>query len=122
MPHNHTFKGACRWITIATCCMFSLYAQADVTHECTDTTGIDSAKVAWVNDSVPAKAHNGIFKKIVNYFRDSNKQKPNKKIDFGFIPGPNYSATTGLGLGLLGTATYSADHTDPTLPRSNASV
>lgn len=122
MPHNHTFKGACRWITIATCYMFSLYAQADVTHECTDTTGIDSAKVAWVNDSVPAKAHNGIFKKIVNYFRDSNKQKPNKKIDFGFIPGPNYSATTGLGLGLLGTATYSADHTDPTLPRSNASV
>lgn len=102
--------------------MFSLYAQADVTHECTDTTDIDSAKVAWVNDSVPAKAHNGIFKKIVNYFRDSNKQKPNKKIDFGFIPGPNYSATTGLGLGLLGTATYSADHTDPTLPRSNASV
>lgn len=122
MLHNHTFKGACRWITIATCCMFSLYAQADVTHECTDTTSIDSAKVAWVNDSVPAKAHNGIFKKIVNYFRDSNKQKPNKKIDFGFIPGPNYSATTGLGLGLLGTATYSADHTDPTLPRSNASV
>ncbi len=122
MLHNHTFKGACRWITIATCCMFSLYAQADVTHECTDTTGIDSAKVAWVNDSVPAKAHNGIFKKIVNYFRDSNKQNPNKKIDFGFIPGPNYSATTGLGLGLLGTATYSADHTDPTLPRSNASV
>lgn len=122
MLHNHTFKGACRWITIATCCMFSLYAQADVTHECTDTTGVDSAKVAWVNDSVPAKAHNGIFKKIVNYFRDSNKQRPNKKIDFGFIPGPNYSATTGLGLGLLGTATYSADHTDPTLPRSNASV
>mgnify|MGYP002672683749 FL=1 len=122
MLHNHTFKGACRWITIAACCMFSLYAQADVTHECTDTTGIDAAKVAWVNDSVPAKAHNGIFKKIVNYFRDSNKQKPNKKIDFGFIPGPNYSATTGLGLGLLGTATYSADRSDPTLPRSNASV
>lgn len=122
MLHNHTFKGACRWITIATCCMFSLYAQADVTHECTDTTGIDAAKVAWVNDSVPAKAHNGIFKKIVNYFRDSNKQKPNKKIDFGFIPGPNYSSTTGLGLGLLGTATYSADRSDPTLPRSNASV
>lgn len=122
MLHNHTFKGACRWITIATCCMFSLYAQADVTHECTDTTGINAAKVAWVNDSVPAKAHNGIFKKIVNYFRDSNKQKPNKKIDFGFIPGPNYSSTTGLGLGLFGTATYSADRTDPTLPRSNASV
>ena len=76
-----------------------------------------------VTDSVSmTKEHRGIWKKLVDYFRNSNKQKPNKKIDFGFIPGPNYSATTGLGLGLLGTATYSADRSDPTLPRSNASV
>ena len=56
------------------------------------------------------------------YFRESNKQKPNKKIDFGFVPGPNYSSTTGLGLGFLGTATYSTDRSDPTLQRSNASI
>ena len=122
MPHIHTRQGSYRWTTIVACSMFCLYAKADVTPECTDTTQLDAAKVALVNDSVPTKAHNGFFKKVINYFRDSNKQKPNKKIDFGFIPGPNYSATTGFGLGLLGTATYSADRTDPTLPRSNASV
>lgn len=122
MPHIHTRQGSCRWTTIVACSMFCLYAKADVTPECTDTTKLDDAKVALVNDSVPTQTHNGFFKKIINYFRDSNKQKPNKKIDFGFIPGPNYSATTGFGLGLLGTATYSADRTDPTLPRSNASV
>ena len=60
--------------------------------------------------------------KLVDYFRNSNKQRPDKKVDFGFIPGPNYSGTTGLGLGFLGTATYSADRSDPTLPRSNASI
>lgn len=73
-------------------------------------------------DSTSAAQHRGFFRKIGDYFRNSNKQKPNKKVDFGFIPGPNYSATTGLGLGFLGTATYSADRTDPTLPRSNASI
>ncbi|MFR1988320.1 MAG: BamA/TamA family outer membrane protein [Prevotellamassilia sp.] len=64
----------------------------------------------------------GIVKKLVDYFRDSNKQKPEKKIDFGVLPGPHYSATTGLGLGILGTATYSTDRTDRSLPRSNASI
>ena len=74
------------------------------------------------NDSVQKKQRNGIGRKLLNYFKNSNKQKPDKKIDFGFIPGPNYSSTTGFGLGLLGTATYSADCSDKTLPRSNVSA
>lgn len=83
---------------------------------------VDSLMQSIADTTTITKTHRGIWKKLVDYFRNSNKQKPNKKIDFGFIPGPNYSATTGLGLGLLGTATYSADRSDPTLPRSNASV
>ncbi len=75
-----------------------------------------------VQDSLSVKHHRGVMKWVGDYLRNSNKQKAEKKIDFGFIPGPNYSATTGLGLGLLGTATYSADRSDATLPRSNASV
>lgn len=75
-----------------------------------------------VADSVTTRQHKGLWRKVVNYFRESNKIKPNKKIDFGFVPGPSYSSTTGLGLGLLGTATYSTDRSDPTLQRSNASV
>lgn len=92
----------------------------------TNITNIDSVSYnyATTNDTIQTDSTKtkGLFKKIIRYFRDSNKQKPNKKIDFGFIPGPNYSSTTGLGLGLLGTATYSTDPNDPTLPRSNASI
>lgn len=75
------------------------------------------------NDSIKEKSERkGLVKKVLNYFRESNKPKKSKRVDFGFIPGPNYSSTTGLGLGLLGTATYSADPADSTLARSNASV
>ena len=75
------------------------------------------------NDTIsPNQERRGLVKKVIGYFKDSNKPASNKKVDFGFIPGPNYSSTTGLGLGLLGTATYSTDRTDPTLARSNASV
>jgi outer membrane protein assembly factor BamA len=70
----------------------------------------------------PERKRKGIGRKILDYLRNSNKQREDKALDFGFIPGPNYSATSGLGLGLLGTATYSADRSDRKLPRSNASV
>lgn len=85
---------------------------------------VDSLVDAYPNDSVANKSatHRGIGKKVIDYFRNSNKHKETKKIDFGFMPGPNYSSTTGLGLGLLGTATYSSDMQDSTLARSNASV
>lgn len=73
-------------------------------------------------DSVSEHEHKGIGRKIIDYFRNSNKPKPQNRIDFGVLPGPHFSATTGLGLGIMGTATYSADRTDATLPRSNASV
>lgn len=73
-------------------------------------------------DSTAQAAKKGFIRKVIDYFRHSNQQHPEKKVDFGFLPGPSYSSTTGLGLGLMGTATYSADRSDPTLPRSNASV
>lgn len=76
-----------------------------------------------VEDSVSSKARKrNLFTKVVDYFRNANKPRPMKKVDFGVLPGPHYSSTTGLGLGIIGTATYSADQLDPTLPRSNASI
>ena len=58
----------------------------------------------------------------MNYLRNSNKTAQDSKRDFGFIPGPHYSSTTGLGLGLLGTLTYSPCAKDRLTPRSNASI
>lgn len=60
--------------------------------------------------------------KVVDYFRNANKAKDDKKVDFGFIPGPNYSRTAGVGLGLMATLTYTPDLADKSLPRSNASA
>lgn len=75
-----------------------------------------------IPDSLTKPKKHGFIANIARYFRESNKPKPLKKVDFGILPGPHYSATTGFGLGILGTATYSADHSDPLLPRSNASI
>lgn len=61
-------------------------------------------------DSLPKKR--GLIKKVIDYFRDSNKPKPQNKVDFGVLPGPHYSSTTGLGLGIIGTATYTTDAAD----------
>jgi len=95
----------------------TMLADAD-TLQSLNADGIAPAAI----DTATTSEQKGLWKKLVAYFRDSNKQKTEKKIDFGIIPGPHYSATTGLGLGILGTATYSADRSDPALPRSNASV
>lgn len=88
----------------------------------TDSNNFVANSDSIVSDSIIYQRPKGLWKKVLYYFRESNKQKPNKKIDFGFVPGPNYSSTTGLGLGFLGTATYSTDRSDPTLQRSNASI
>lgn len=81
----------------------------------------DSATVT-ATDSATTKGKHGIVQRLLNYFRESNKPKPDKKVDFGVLPGPHYSSTTGFGMGIIGTATYTTDQKDSTLARSNASV
>lgn len=139
LPINHkTMRRAITLSIIQMCCANTqhLYAISPITQ--TKATNVADSVGTYQADSIGAyqadsigtnqvdsiqPAHNkGLIKKVIGYFRDSNKPKSNKKVDFGFVPGPNYSGTTGLGLGFLGTATYSADHNDATLPRSNASI
>lgn len=71
-------------------------------------------------DSVPQKLKFG--KRVINFFFKSNTPDPDKRMDFGVLPGPHYSSTQGLGLGIMATATYSMDRSDPALTRSNASL
>ena len=139
LPINHkTMRRAITLSIIQMCCASTqhIYAISPITQ--TKATNVADSVGTYQADSIGAyqadsigayqvdsiqPAHNkGLIKKVIGYFRDSNKPKSNKKVDFGFVPGPNYSGTTGLGLGFLGTATYSADHNDATLPRSNASI
>ena len=131
LPINHkTMRRAITLSIIQMCCASTqhIYAISPITQ--TKATNVADSIGTYQADSIGAyqvdsiqPAHNkGLIKKVIGYFRDSNKPKSNKKVDFGFVPGPNYSGTTGLGLGFLGTATYSADHNDATLPRSTASI
>lgn len=71
-------------------------------------------------DSLPTKRN--FVTKIIDYFRDANKVKDYRKFDFGFLPGPHYSSTAGLGLGMVATGTYTMDKEDPALARSNVSL
>lgn len=58
-------------------------------------------------DSVGTKTEKkNIVTKILDYFKDSNKEKPRKKFDFSFLGGPHYSSDTGVGLGLVAAGYY----------------
>ena len=63
-----------------------------------------------------------VITKVIDYFRDANKIKDYRKFDFGILPGPHYSSTAGLGLGMVATGTYTMDKDNPLLPRSNVSL
>lgn len=93
--------------------LLSLHAQPI---EFNDTATVEMQ----ATDSVQKKLRFG--KRLINFFFKANTPDPNKRVDFGFLPGPHYSSTQGLGLGIMATATYSMDRTDPTLTRSNASL
>ena len=86
-------------------------------------TGTHAAIHTLPEDSIslmPKKKN--FFTKVVDYFRNANQIKDYRKFDFGFLPGPHYSSTAGLGLGIVATGTYTMDKEDPELPRSNVSL
>ena len=63
-------------------------------------------------DTTAVKAKHGLVARLLQYFAESDKPKPDKKIDFGIIGGPHYASDTGLGLGLVASALYSTDRSD----------
>ena len=80
-----------------------------------DTTAVKA-------DTTAVKAKHGLVARLLQYFAESDKPKPDKKIDFGIIGGPHYASDTGLGLGLVASALYSTGRSDSTLEKSNASL
>lgn len=72
------------------------------------------------NDSF--RPNRPFFKKILDYFEDSNKNKKNKRFDFSIIGGPHFSSDTKLGLGLVAAGLYRMDRHDSILPPSNISL
>lgn len=74
------------------------------------------------SDTVAEKPKLNLIQKIVRYFDEANKPKPEKKLDFSFIGGPAYSNDTKLSIGLLGAALYKSIPFDSLTPQSNASL
>lgn len=87
-----------------------------------DTTDMvaGSSQMAELADSTAGKR--GLVRRVIDYFGRANKPNPDNRVDFGVLPGPHYSSTQGLGLGIMATATYSMERGDSLLPRSNASL
>lgn len=80
----------------------------------------DTQKDLHTRDSVEKKS---FFKKISNYFADSNDDKTlDKKFDFSIIGGPHYSSDVKLGLGLVAAGLYRVDKHDTVSPPSNVSL
>jgi len=71
-----------------------------------------------VRDSV---AHPTFVRRVIDYFFNADKHT-NKRFDFGVLPGPHYSSTVGLGLGVVATGLYSLDRNDSTLQKSNVTI
>lgn len=82
--------------------------------------------VAEPSDSVATKKETkkpNFFKRIVNYFAESSKDKSfDKKIDFTFVGGPSYSNSTSLSIGLLAAGLYRIDKVNRNLPASAVSI
>ena len=71
-------------------------------------------------DTVPAGSSG--WQKFKKFFTESNKEKEDKKFDFGIIGGPHYSNDVKFGLGVVASGLYSLDRSDPALPKSNVSI
>ena len=82
--------------------------------------------VATPTDSLAAKNATkkpNFFKRIVNYFAESSKDKSfDKKIDFTFVGGPSYTDNTSLSIGILAAGLYRIDKVNRDLPASAVSI
>lgn len=66
--------------------------------------------------------HKGLFTRIIDYFDDANKDKPEKKFDMNFIGGPYYSSDMKLGLGFVGAGLYRMNGCSKAMQPSNVSL
>lgn len=67
-------------------------------------------------------ARGGLIGKVIEYFEDSNKPRPEKRFDLSFIGGPHYASDTKFGIGIVAAGNYRTSVTDTVTPRSDIAV
>lgn len=86
--------------------------------EClTDSVMLAATEVA--PDTVVKKKN--IIDKVIDYFNNSNKKQPGKKLDISFLGGPSYSSSTSLELAVIAAGIYRTS-LDSLTPVSDVSV
>lgn len=114
------------WVMVVICSVTAHSAEFDAVIVSNDTISpnvtdpVDMVDTDSIDVSKPV--HRNIIQKVIDYFGETNKPKPEKKIDFSFIGGPAYSNDTKLSLGLLGAALYKSVAFDTLTSQSNASL
>ena len=84
--------------------------------------GLHAAESSDSTATAAAPRRHGLVGRVIQYFDEANKPKPQKKVDFSIIGGPSYSNDAKFGLGLVAAAIYRPDMTDSTLMPSNVSL
>ncbi len=78
------------------------------------TNASDSGPVE-LADTVAEKP--GFIKRIINYFGESNRDKPDKKFDVTFLGGPSYSDATSVYLAVMAAGIYHTSRDSVHRPR-----
>lgn len=72
-------------------------------------------------DSLSGNGKRSFLNRVLDYFRDANKNTRHKKFDFSVIGGPHYSSAVGLGLGIMASGLYYPAG-DTLVPPSNVTI
>lgn len=79
----------------------------------------DTVEVVTVADTYVKE---GLWRKIYNYFAESNQVKEEKRFDISVIGGPHYATDTKFGIGIVAAGVYSTNRGDSLTPKSNVSL
>lgn len=94
----------------------SLYAQDTLRYTYTPLPTLPA-------DTTTLSKKKNFLHRLVDYFGESARDKTfEKRIDFTFIGGPNYSKDTQFGLGAIAAGLYRIDRTDSITPPSDVSI
>lgn len=103
--------------------LLSAFAQTTDRQTPADSLAFPTAKA--LADSVKSlipKQNRGLYKKLVAYLSETNKEKNRHKFDFSIIAGPHYSNDTKFALGIIAAGLYYTQPNDTLLPPSNVSL
>ena len=121
--HALTFAAAAILAATATVSKAQTAAADSITpHAATASAAARDTALAPADTAATPRKKRGLVGRLLDYFAESDKPRPDKKVDFGIIGGPHYASDTGFGIGLVASALYSTDRSDSTLEKSNASL